>query len=426
MGSRDAVIYAWWVVVVLTLAYITAFLDRQILSLLVQPIKKDLGISDVQIGLLQGLAFAIFFSTCVLPAGWMIDRFNRRNVLAVGLAMWCAMTVLCGLAQNYEQMFVARMGVGVGEAVLGPATLSLIGSYFDRKRIALAISVNAVGGSLGAGLAYIFGSLAERLANSGAAMIPGLSGLHPWQAAFVIVGFPGLLILVLVLTIREPKRGTAVAVTVRARRFILDRWQFFLFYCLGIGFLTTVSYANMAWIPTMYLRVHRWPTAYTAQWLGGMMLLFGTAGILAGGLGSIKLRAKYRDATFRIGCGIGLALAPLCAAAALVPDPYVGLGLYAVFTFISTSFVSLGPTSLLLVTPGHMLGRVSSVTTIPVTIIGVSLGPVFVAFLTDKLFADESKIAWSLGLGSGALALLAGIFLFLGLAHFREALDAAE
>ena len=139
--SKPPLRYAWDVIFILILAYITAFLDRQILSLLVEPIRADLGITDFQIGLLQGFAFALFYSICILPAGWMVDRFNRRNLLVVGIFIWSLMTVACGMSDNFTELFLARMGVGIGEAVLNPVAFSLICDYFPRKKWSAAIGV---------------------------------------------------------------------------------------------------------------------------------------------------------------------------------------------------------------------------------------------------------------------------------------------
>ncbi|ABQ67077.1 MULTISPECIES: MFS transporter [Sphingomonadales] len=421
--------YGWYVVGVLVLAYIAAFLDRQILSLLVGPIKRDIGISDVQIGLLQGLAFAIFYSTCILPAGWLVDRFNRRNILAMALAIWCLMTIACGLSRSFPELFMARMGVGIGEAVLGPAAFSLISNYFAKDRLPLAISVYSIGGSLGAGLAYIFGAFAERMAAPATAALPFLQGFAPWQAAFFIVAAPGFAISLLILTIREPARARVAGAQggPSLRAFLSPRSRFLAHYCLGIGLLTSVSYANMAWIPAMFERTYGWATADTARWLGLMMLVFGTAGILAGGMGAIRLSRRHADATLRLAAIIALVLAPICLVAAIAGNPYLSLALYVPFTFLSTSFVSLGPTAIQLITPDALRGRVNGIALMLVNIIGISVGPLVVALLTDHLFGREAMLRWGLGIGSGLLSLTAGLCLLTGLSAYRRVLrDASD
>ena len=425
-------LYAWYVVGVLIVAYIMAFLDRQIMSLLVGPIKADLGISDIQIGLLQGLAFAIFYSLCILPAGWMVDRFSPRNILAIGLAGWCVMTFACGLANSFGTLFAARMGVGIGEAVLGPAAFSIIAGLFTKERLPLAISVYSVGGSIGAGLAYLFGAMATHIAGPAAEMFPILAGMRDWQVAFIMVSLPGIPILLLLLTIRQPKRaaprsaGNADIAAPPIAAFLWDRTRFFVLYCAGIGLLTTVSYANMAWIPTMFNRIYGWETARTAQYLGIMMLTFGTAGVLGGGLVAMRVSRRYRDATLRVAFWSALALVPICALAALVPNPWISLVLYAPFTFISTSFVSLGPTSIQLITPDALRGRINGIALMFVTIIGVSVGPVFVATMTERVFGGPMMISWGLGIGAALLALGSAVLIYLSLSHYRAALASVD
>ncbi len=155
--------YAWYVVVILTIAYIFSFLDRQILSLLVEPIRADLGITDTQIGLLQGLAFGIFYTVLGIPIGRLADRYSRRGIIAAGTTIWCLMTAACGLARNFPQLFLARIGIGVGEAALNPSAFSLISDYFPRARRARPMSFYNMGVSLGAGLAHGHGGAGNRL-----------------------------------------------------------------------------------------------------------------------------------------------------------------------------------------------------------------------------------------------------------------------
>lgn len=393
--------YAWYVVAVLIAAYVTAFLDRQILSLLVQPIKRDLAISDVQVSLLQGLAFAVFYSLCVLPAGWLVDRCNRKNVLAAGLALWCLMTVACGLADTFGELFAARMAVGLGEAVLGPAAFALISSYFSRERLPVAMSVYSIGGSLGAGLAYLFGAAAADLGAVAATAIPALSSRAPWQTAFMLVGAPGLVVAVLVARLREPPRIAPMAAAVHsASPFVKRHGRFFILYALGIGLLTSVSYANMAWTPTLFLRVHDWPTSSTARWLGVIMLTAGTAGILAGGLMAVRVRRKRDDGTMRTAMCIAALLTPVTVAAPLLDDPAWSLALYVPVIFLSTSFVSLGPTSIQLIAPESIRGRINGITLMSVNIVGISTGPYFVALLSDSVFPSEGGIVHALALGA--------------------------
>ena len=144
-GSPNGGVYAWYVVAVLMFAYMVAFVDRQILSLLVQPIKRDLGVTDTQIGLLAGFAFAIFYSVLGVPIARLADRTNRKTLITVGVVLWSVMTAACGLTKTYWQLFLMRVGVGVGEATLSPAAYSMMADYFPPKKLARAIGVYAMG-----------------------------------------------------------------------------------------------------------------------------------------------------------------------------------------------------------------------------------------------------------------------------------------
>ena len=159
-------LYAWFVVGVLMLAYMNSFIDRQILSLLVEPIRADLGISDTQVSLLAGLAFSIFYTLMGVPLARLADQSNRRNIILVGIGSWSIMTALCGAAQNFWQLFLARIGVGVGEAALSPAAFSMIADYFPKQRLARAISVYSMGVYFGAGLALMIGGVVIKMVSA--------------------------------------------------------------------------------------------------------------------------------------------------------------------------------------------------------------------------------------------------------------------
>ena len=199
--------YAWYVVGMLTLAYAVGFIDRQILNLLVEPIKLDMTLTDTQISLLQGFAFTVAYVMMGPFFGRWIDIGNRRNILLVGVALWSLFTVLCGLSREYWQLFGARMGVGGAEACLLPAAWSILSDYFSKKKLPRAMSVLLMGPYLGGGLALIFGGLVlGAVAATGTTSLPLFGTLEPWQIAFIAVGVPGFAVALLMLTIREPAR----------------------------------------------------------------------------------------------------------------------------------------------------------------------------------------------------------------------------
>ena len=233
--------YAWYVVGVLTLVYVFSFIDRQIMSLLVRPLRRDLGISDTQISVLMGFSFALFYTVCGIPLGRLADTRSRRSIIAAGLVLWSLFTAMCGLARNFTQMLLWRFGVGVGEASLSPSAYSMITDYFPRERLATAISVYSMGIYLGSGMSYLLGGIIVRLASLREAWIFPLVGeIRPWQVIFFAVGLPGLLVALLLYTVREPvRRGIArskPAVPMsQVFRYIMANKRTFLSHNIGFG-----------------------------------------------------------------------------------------------------------------------------------------------------------------------------------------------
>src|SRR5271169_1284871 len=238
--------YAWYVVLILMVCYTLSFVDRQILSLLVGPMKRDLAISDTRIGLLQGVAFALFYGLMGLPLGHLADTRNRRNVIIVGVVLWSFLTGACSAAKSFWSLFVARMGVGVGEATLSPSAFSLISDYFPKEKLGVALSVYSMGIFIGSGLALIAGgSVVDAVIRMPVVTLPLLGAVAPWRFTFLIVGAPGLAIALLLYTVREPVRrqllrasdGTPVRLNVHEVGVELrKRWQSFVGISVGMVF----------------------------------------------------------------------------------------------------------------------------------------------------------------------------------------------
>jgi MFS family permease len=250
--------YAWYVVGVLTFVYVFSFIDRQILNLLVRPIRRDLGISDTQMSLLMGLSFAVFYTFFGIPLGRLADSKSRRTIIAIGFAFWSLFTAGCGLARNFTQMLLLRMGVGVGEAALSPSAFSIISDYFPPKRRATAISVYSMGIYIGSGLAFIIGGTVAGFASQQEIwQLPLIGDTRPWQVVFFIVGLPGVFLSLLMYTVREPARrgmrvisnaeGKQVAAQVPMKEVFGYLWQNrWTFICHNVGFalLSFSSYGS--------------------------------------------------------------------------------------------------------------------------------------------------------------------------------------
>ena len=322
--------YSWYVVGILYLAYVLAFVDRQIMAFMVGPIRSDLGISDFQFSLVHGLAFVIFYSVLGVPIARLADARNRRNLIAVGIGLWSVMTALCGMAGTFVHLFLVRLGVGVGEATLSPSAISLIADYFPREKRTLAINIYSAGVHGGAGLANIFGGLVVAFAMTGGLEnVAVLGELRAWQVAFLLVGLPGLLMALLILTVREPAR--------RERRAALEEQPAFretlvylrrhaLLYgslMFGAGFAALASYGAFSWVPAMYERLYGWNAAEIGLRFGLVTIVLGTAGlVLSGYLAGVMTRAG-RGAPHVTIMVASMACAAIPAAAMVsVHDPY--------------------------------------------------------------------------------------------------------
>lgn len=424
--------YPWYVVFVLMLAAVVSLVDRLLVGLLVEPIRRDLGISDFQISLLQGLAFSLFFCLAGLPLGRLVDRANRRNIVAAGITFWSLMTAAAGLAQHYWQLFLTRAGVGVGEATLGPAAYSIISDYFERHRLPLALSVFTLGTAFGSGAAFAIGGLVGGLANRADVVLPLLGTVKGWQLAFMLVGLPGLLVAALMLTVREPLRrhtvadGRALPVSAVVH-FLRQRRRLALGYVAGISLAFCVTYALLAWMATFYIRVHGLPVERIGPVLGAMILGLSTLGIVAGGWwAGLLLRRGQRDATLRTAAWSLAAATPFLVATPLLPTPTASLLAFGPGLFLSSIFVSLGTSTIQLVTPNELRGQVSALGLMLTTVLGSVLGPSLVAACTDFVFADEQRIGHSLALTFAVALPVSVAALAMSLRPLREAALLAE
>ncbi|MDX5366093.1 MAG: MFS transporter [Alphaproteobacteria bacterium] len=435
-------IYAWYVVGVLVLAYTFSFIDRQILSLLVGPIKRDLGISDTEMSLLQGFAFAVFYCIAGLPIGRLVDRHHRVNIIALGVFVWSLMTALCGTARSFWQLFIFRAGVGVGEAALSPAAYSIIADYFPPKRLGFALGVYGMGVYIGAGLALIIGAAVVALVSEGGSMdLPVIGEVFAWQITFFVVGLPGILVALWVWTLREPdRRGhvrTAVGEDGIARRvevpvqevfqYMGRNWRTMVPLNLCYALSAMMAYGVAAWIPTLFVRTHGWSYPEAGFWYGLVIVLFGTTGVIAGGWAGDYLTGKgIRNGRMRVCAFTGLAAFPFTIAYPLVDDPWIALLLLCPSTFFATFTTGAGPSALQELMPNQMRGFASAILIFVVTIIGLGLGPTSIALATDFVYGDEMMLRYSLVLVPAIVLTLAIVIGLLGLNPYNESLDYLE
>ncbi|MBP1624969.1 MAG: transporter, partial [Acidobacteria bacterium] len=337
--------YAWYVVWVLTGMYMFSFVDRQILSLLIPSIKKDYGVSDTQIGLLVGLAFALFYTLMGLPLGRMVDTYKRRNVILVSVAVWSFFTSLCAATRSFLTLFLTRTGVGVGEAGLGPAAYSLISDLFPKSRISTAISVFYFGLFLGSSLALVVGGITvDALARTPFISVPLLGTIASWRVTFLIVGLPGLLFALMAFTIREPLRrnlmlgaeGKPVQTSFREAFVQMGRrWQSMLGISVGMIFQSSCTYAITSWVPVFFLRIHGWSAAETGKALAVIMIFFACPGMYLGGLLSDRWQKNgVSDGPLRVGVISAIGILLFLAPATGVSNPRITLALLAIGMFM--------------------------------------------------------------------------------------------
>lgn len=421
--------YAWLVVGLLTVAYVLSFVDRQILSLLVGPVRADLGISDTQMSLLMGFSFALFYTVCGIPLGRLADSWSRRWIVTLGVAFWSLATAACGLAQHYWHLFLGRVGVGVGEAALSPAAYSLIADYFPPERRSTAISVYGMGMFIGAGLAYIVGGLiVGYAARQGEVVLPLVGSTRPWQLVFYVLGLVGLVFAWLLLLIREPLRRGMVSQAAVPLRDVLSTLarhrRTVLLHNLGFACIALASYSAHAWLPSVWQRVHGWPVRDVGLIYGCVVAVFGALGIVVGGALADRWRARgVSDATLRVGaiaagCGTVLAL-PL----ALMPSGVWLAWLTVPITFFISMPFGVSASAIQDLMPNRLRGQVSAIYLFVVNLIGLGLGPTAVALLTDYLFGDDAKVGWSLMIVMAGAQCLATLMLWRGCTHYRASLE---
>jgi MFS family permease len=429
--------YAWYVVVVLMLAYTNSFIDRQILTLLIEPIRRDLEVSDTQVSLLAGLAFSIFYSVMGIPLARLADQKSRIALMTAGLGAWSAMTVVCGLARNFWQLFLARVGVGVGEAALSPAAFSLLSDYFPRHRLARAVSVYSMGVYFGAGLALMIGGLVIQLVSSAPAReFPVVGRLFPWQLTFVVVGLLGLPVLALMLTVREPVRrglrpaagdGPGGASSLGAfATFLRANLRTVTCHFGGFSFFGMAIAAYLVWTPSFLIRTYGWEPAQVGWTFGALLLGVGTAGVYAGGYVADRLaRAGRQDATLRAALYAELAVLPFAVLTPLMPGPGAALVGLSVTMFLLAFPQGLPAAALQVMTPNPLRAQVSALYFFVGNLIANGLGPTVVALVTDFGFRDPSMLRYSMSVVCAVTIPVGAALLYLGLAPYRASVSRA-
>lgn len=426
---------AWYVVGVLFLAHTFSAIDRQILTLLVGPVRADLGLSDFEISLLQGLAFSLLFAIVGLPIARLSDVRNRRVIIACGISFWCLMTAACGLSKNFVQLFLARMGVGVGEASLSPAAASLISDSFAPEKRAMAFSVYHLGYPVGGGLALIIGGLVLQLLDGVDQVSLGALGeFRSWQLAFIIVGLPGLLLAGLMFTFHEPQRqqrvhsaaGQSVPLSV-VWRHVRERWQAYGAHLSAVAFLGMLAMGTAIWYPTFLIRTYGFSASDAGYSYGLVMGVCGAAGILSGGWLSGRIARKgHADANMRVMLIAALLKTVPLVIGPLMPTAFLALLCMSIATYLGQVSVGVTTAALIEITPNEMRAQLLSIMLFMVNILGLALGASVIAAITDFVFGYDNALRYSISLASAIIAPTIVIILWRGLRHYRSCAEEAR
>ena len=421
---------AWWALVLLTATYTFSFIDRQIINLLVDPIRTDLSLSDSQVSFLQGLAFVLPYVILSIPLGRVVDRANRIRVLVVGILFWTISCVSCGLAKNFWQLGAARMGVGAGESSVTPASWSLLADYFPEDKRALPVSIFLMGPYLGAGLSLILGAEVVGWASGlGSIELPLIGAVAAWQLTFMLVALPGLIMVFLLPLLREPPRTEKLNTTNNrlswgeVASYVWPRRGVFGAYLLGAPFIVLVLYALQAWVPSLLIRVHGLEIVEAGRYYGSLALVAGSAGVLSGPVVARWLASRIDPTTAPLVTSIYATclLIPVLVGAGLAESLTWTLVLITGASYLVTFPLALFATGLQNVSPNEMRGLMAGCYVLSTNLIGLALGPTSVAIANDYIFESAQAVGSSLALVGGVVLPMSVLLMWRGLAAIKQA-----
>ena len=417
-------------VAVMTLAQVFAFIDRQIPAMLVEPIKQDFNLNDSQIALLGGAAFSIFYAIMALPIGYAVDRYKRVNVLGTGIFVWSLMTTLAGLANSFGRLFGARIGVAVGEAVMAPVSVSLVSDYFPQNKQGKPMGVITAGVYLGIGATLIGGGyLIDYLTDIGGITIPGIGYFKPWQATFLLVGIPGILISIAAFMLHEPKRLGLSKMQDNSKPINifshLKTNKITLFPMFGgLIFMALIFYSFTFWAPSMMVRTYGLSLTEVGFTLGIITIIASILGTISSGTVVDYLRSQgHSDAPIRTGMFACIFATPAICLAPIVDSLFLTWVLIGIYLFFISSFAPIGLLAVSGISGNEVKGQMAAVHAFLMMAFGLSLGPQITAFFTDFVLMDESKLGYAMAL-TGALVLpVAAIFFKISSSSYQKAYE---
>ncbi|MDX2222868.1 MAG: MFS transporter [Rhodospirillaceae bacterium] len=421
--------YAWTVVVLLLLTYIVSWLDRQILSFIIGPIKASFALNDTQVGLLLGPAFAIFYILLGIPVGWLADRKSRKVIIACGIALWSLMTAASAFARNFTHLFLARIGVGVGESVLTPSALSMISDYFPKEKRARAVSLYMSGISLGTAIGSMLGGwIVGRVTATPEITLPLFGAMESWKATFLIVGLPGLVLAAVMMLVREPYRrdkialdGSRVADTTigQALAYFWQRRSSIGALWVGQTAMTITGYAQF-FNPELFRRTWGWGMTEIGFAIGAIFLVCGPGGANFGGwLADRFTKAGDRGGPMRATLIAITLLIPTSIIYPLMPTPELALAGLALSTIGGAMASACGAAATVAVAPNQVRAQATAVYWVIINLAGLFIGPPLVGLLTDQVFGDPAALKYGLAIVPALVGLPCILLQWWGLGHYR-------
>ena len=414
--------YAWFVVAAISLLQIGSYIDRQVITLLVEPMRRDFLLTDTRISLLLGFAFAVFYAAMAIPAGRLTDKYNRVKIISISVIFWSVATLGCMLAGGYWSLFAARMLVGLGEAALIPAGFSLLGDYFKPGKVAMATSTVTGASFVGSGIALSFGGFViSRLPGTEFVTLPMVGDVRSWQLAFGFASIPSIVFLSLFLLVKEPpRRGIATSVqgSISLRDafvYLRDDKALWISVFTGMTLISAFQYGLTAWVPTFFVRTYAWTEGEIGQLYGASFLICGTAGTLSGGWLCDKLYSKFGRRTFLITPLISAIISiPLVFMFALAGSGMVSAILIVPLTYFGTLSFGAAIASIPSLAPNRMRGQLVAAYMLIGTLFGQGCGPWLIAAFTDYVVGDPMGLSRSIATVSISLLVVAALILWAG------------
>ena len=422
----------WYVVLLLTLASTLSFIDRQILNVMIGPVKRDLGgLTDTEISLIIGLAFSLVYTIATLPLARAADHTNRRNLIAAGIFVWSLMTALAGKADNFRNLFLARMGVGIGEAALGPASVSMLADYFDHNRLPLAFGIVGAAPFIGTGLANIVGGpLVDWLEAQPNFVLPVFGELYSWQMVLVTVGLPGILLAAVMFTIAEPKRRGLVTEAAtgfalgEVWAFVKSRGRYLTFHFIAYLCLSIQGWAFMTWVVEFFVRKHDWSRTEIGLTYGIVALVAGLAGSIWAGFYAGRLIGRGgADAPMRVTLWGTVVLGPVAIVLPLLESGLAAAVMLVPITFTMAMPPGLSNAALGAIAPNQMRGQMIALYLVCVNFLSYLFAPLIIGLMNDYVFGREDAIDLSLASLAVLNYSIAAVCLALSLKPLREAVS---